>query len=371
MEADSVVVSHMSGVGHATLEILRALDRRCETDNSLTVTAVVPFGNKERILQYGFQHIRVKSLVPGGKVLNYLLVRTPLPLPIDLLIGSGVYIFPNYKNWFVPFSVSLTFVHDLAFKAVPETVNAKNVQYLEKNMKRWLKRTSRVASISSFSLEELTRYYPDYTAKASLVPLGVDPLVLRKQPAEVVQKTREQYELPQEYFLVMGNIEPRKNIDRLLDAYRLYADNQTQPLALVIIGGGGWKNTKTLETIKQMQDEGYAVYRPVQHVADADRPALYTGACAFVHVAFYEGFGLPPLEAQSCGTPVIAADIAPLREFLDPANTTFVDPLNVQAIAEALGRSLAKQTQPIRTEFTWDRTVERCLSVITEAGKKK
>ncbi|MGB4759530.1 MAG: glycosyltransferase family 1 protein [Candidatus Saccharimonadales bacterium] len=370
VEADSVVAPRMSGVGHTTLEILRALDKCCATDSSLSVVAVVPFGSKQKINQYGFRHIRIKSLIPGGRLLNYLLARTSFPLPVDLLVGRGVYVFPNYKNWFVPFSFSVTFVHDLAFRALPGTVNAKNAQYLKKNMNRWLQRTSLVATVSAFSQKELARYYPKSAAKVRLVPNGVDPGVLSPQTAEVVQESIVRYKLPQEYFLVIGNIEPRKNIDRLLEAYRLYADSQADATPLVIAGAGGWKNEKTLETMKQMQSEGYGIYSPRQHVADADRPALYSGARAFVHVALYEGFGLPPLEAQSCGSPVIAAAIAPLKEFLNEHNTVFVDPLDVRAIAEALRHPPTRQAKLAQTEFTWDRTA-KCLLDIAKIGGGK
>ena len=116
-----------------------------------------------------------------------------------------------------------------------------------------------------------------------------------------------------------------------------------------------------------MQDEGYAVFRPDRYVKDEDLPALYSGARANVHVAIHEGFGLPPVQAQACGTPVIASNLPVFHEILDPSITTYVPPARPQDIAGAMVRSLpwspGRRATP-KHQLTWDNTVRELTKFI-------
>lgn len=368
-EADSITQPRISGIGHTCLEILRAFDELAENDKSFTVTAIVPFGKKRYVEKYGFKNIKVRSLWPGGRGLNYLLARTSLTIPMDLWFGRGFYVFPNYKNWFVPFSQSLTFIHDINFKLNPDTLNQKNRRYLEANINRWLKRTSKVACISKSAAKEFFRYFPEYKNKTGVVYLGINSKMYHPQTKADVSAVCKKYKLPQDYFLFVGNIEPRKNLLVLLDAYKAYSDQTKSPKALILIGGDGWNNQAIRDKIHQLQDSGYAVYNPREYVPDEDLPALYSGATALVHIALNEGFGLSAVQAQACGTPVIASDLPVFHELLAAEHTSFVAPASVDDVTNTLLKH-TKSHYAGYAPFIWQRTISE-LQLLIKSERQK
>lgn len=366
IEADSIASERMSGIGHATLEMVRQLDSFIEgTSHQLII--IVPFGRKKFLAGYNLKNASIRQLPPGYRYVNYALTRTSLPFAADLLYGRGVYIFPNYKNWYVPFSTSLTFVHDIAFKLFPETVHPKNLTYLNDNFDRWMARTDKIATISNQSKSEIRQEFPYLKDKVETVHLGVDKSEYMPMSYDDIKPVLDKYGLKDDYFITVGNIEPRKNINTLLGSYKAYSDSVSSPAQLVLVGGDGWKNEDTLRRINTMQEQGYAVFRPDRYVQDDDLPALYSGARANIHVAIHEGFGLPPVQAQACGTPVIASNLPVFREILDPSITTYVSPAKPQDIANAMACSLPwtvdRRTTP-KDQLTWANTVRELIRFI-------
>ena len=369
IEADSIVADHISGIGHATLEVIRGFDKwigehpgeRCK------LTIIVPFGKKPQLAKYHFRHVHVRSLPPGYKYWNYAFTRTSLPIPVDLWFGRGTYLFLNYKTWFVPFSHAVMYVQDLGFKILPETLHPKNLPYMQVNFDRWLKRADAIATTSQQSADEFVKAFPRYKNRHITIPLGVDPQEFYPRTAAEIEKARTKYKFPADFFLYISNIEPRKNIDRLLDAYQKYSDQTKKPAALILVGGDGWKNEQTLQKIHDLQKAGYGVIRPNKHVQDADLPALYSGARALIAVPLHEGFGLSPLQAQACGTPVIVSDIPVFRENLLSVKATYVPFDDVAAIAYALTKAeaepISNRKQP-EISLTWNNTVEKLVAMI-------
>lgn len=367
VEADSIAYGRMSGIGHTTLEILREFDDRMATDKALQVTAIIPRHTSQIVRKYNLKNVKLREIPISQKYINYLLTRTSLPIPIDLWFGKGVYIFPNYKTWYTPFSQSITFMHDVAFKLFPKTVNPKNLVYLEANFTRWLKRATIVATITQASAQEIQTFFPGISDKLQVVPLGVNTTQYYPQPAAKVNAVRNKYRIPAEYFLFVGNIEPRKNIYSLLCAYEGYANGRTKASSLVLVGGDGWQNQNILEKIKAMQASGLSVIRPEEYVDDEDLPALYSGSLSIIQWSLHEGFGLPPLQAQACGAPVIASNIASLKEILDASNTTFLEPSDIKGMSEALSKavkvSAKNSVNKMSFKYTWTKTVSHLLSI--------
>lgn len=361
IEADSIAVWRMSGIGHATLEIAREFDTRIQSGENIEVTLIVPYNTKKIIETYNFKQLKVRSLPRGQRYINYVLTRTSVPVPMDLFYGRGTYIFPNYKTWYTPFSRSIVFVHDIVFKIYPETVNPKNLTYLQTNFERWMRRATVVANISKATFNEFKTNFPQYHQKAEVVPLGVNTNVYRPLLQKDRDRILKKYHLPASYFLYVGNLEPRKNIGTLLRAYQAYADSAKEAIPLVLVSGGGWKNEVLLKQMDDLVAAGYAIVRPNGYVGDEDLPGIYGAAKALVHVAIHEGFGLPPLQAIACGTAVIASNIPPIKEVLG-ANAQYVDPLNVTEISNAM---LHPKNKPQKSELqlTWRNTVAKLLSL--------
>ena len=373
IEADAIVADKMSGIGHATLEMIRSISMQLkDTQDKLII--IIPFGTKKNLLKHELESVTVRQLPPFYKYVNYALTRTSLPIPMDLLYGRGTYIFPNYKNWYVPFSRSITFVHDVAFKILPDTTNPKNLAYLNANFARWLKRTNTIVAISNASKHEIATYFPKYANKIERIYLGIDENTFYKQKQDKVCAVLKKYNIQPNYFVYVGNIEPRKNLVTLLDAYREYIDTTKDNAQLVIIGGDGWNNGEIVGHIQKLIAKGYNINRPSQYVEDDALPAIYSGCRALVHIALHEGFGLSPVQAQACGAPVVASNLAVFRETLDDAKLfTVQDPSNVHEVAEAMKRAGAAghNRRPYKTQLTWSNTARRLLSLVNAARSKR
>jgi glycosyltransferase involved in cell wall biosynthesis len=168
--------------------------------------------------------------------------------------------------------------------------------------------------------------------------------------------------------MFLSNVEPRKNIDRLLAAYEAAVADQS--VSLLIVGADGWLNTATAATIERLRARGYEIIWPDAYVPDADLPALLSGAQALVHPALYEGFGISPLQAMACGTNVIVSNTTSLPEVAGKAGI-YVDPLNTESITLTIQKTLAaKGLQPKKkiltqtTKFSWQKAAAELHDII-------
>lgn len=175
------------------------------------------------------------------------------------------------------------------------------------------------------------------------------------------------------YILFVGNVEPRKNLIRLLDGFEMLKSETDLPHELRLVGGAGWNNGSLRAKLRAMNHR--EAVRFLGYVPAEDLPALYANAAVFVFPSVYEGFGVPPLEAMCCGTPVVASDIAAHREVLADA-ARLVDPLGPRAIAEGirsvlsdpdLAAALRRKGSERVKRFTWAQTARGTLKVYRKA----
>jgi len=213
------------------------------------------------------------------------------------------------------------------------------------------RKARRILAISDSSQRELVHYMRVPERKLTTVHLGID--VDRFRP--VAAQEREQY------ILWVGRSYPRKNLERLLEAYALLPQGVRQRHRLLLLGVPGWSHTRLRRHVRELDLDRDIDW--LGRVADADLPGWYQRARLFVFPSLHEAFGLPVLEALSCGTPVLAGDIPALRETAGHA-ATFVDPRSAEAIAHELERLLGDDgvlrdsaaRGPARArEFGWDR----------------
>jgi glycosyltransferase involved in cell wall biosynthesis len=184
----------------------------------------------------------------------------------------------------------------------------------------------------------------------------------------LLEKVRKRYNLPPRFILGLGTLQPRKNFTRLIEAYSLLVTRHPS-LRLVIAGGKGWLYEEIFATVERLGLADKVVFPGF--VADGDLPALYNLADLFVFPSLYEGFGLPPLEALACGTPVITSDASSLPEVVGEAGP-MVEATDVEALAEAMKRVLeddALQERMIAQgleqarKFTWKKAAAKLLSL--------
>lgn len=210
----------------------------------------------------------------------------------------------------------------------------------------------------------LTRVHPQ---RISVVPPGVEPrfhLIADAQEAEAV---RARLELPPRYFLFVSTLEPRKGVDTLLSAFALVA-NQV-PEHLVIVGKRGWYYQPLYAQVRRA-GLGARVHF-ADYIPDADLPALYYLATAFVFPSRYEGFGLTPLEAMACGAPVIASNTSSLPEVVGEAGILLA-PNDVMGFARAMLATASSDAERFRLRalgieraqaFSWEQAAEQMLQI--------
>lgn len=226
-------------------------------------------------------------------------------------------------------------VHDLAVLHVPETLSLKVRWSLLPFLGHSIERADAVVAISDSTAREILHAWPQAAGRVVTIPNGVDPGFV-PAAAEAIAATRSRLGAPGGYLLYAGTLEPRKNLDLLLDAW-LELGRGGEPLPpLLLAGPYGWKSRALERRIAELEPLG------VRRLGRLERPDLVAAiqaATLFVFPSFYEGFGLPAAEAMACGVPVVAADRSSLPEVVGDAGL-LIDPEDPLQLADALARLL-------------------------------
>lgn len=263
-------------------------------------------------------------------------------------------------------------VYDLSFVRYPEAFRAANRAYLRLFTYLTCRRAAGILAISQAARADLIRLWRLPAERIAVAYPGVDPR-FRPLPVEEVAAFRARRGLPERFILYVGTLEPRKNLGVLLEAVA----RLSPPVPLVLVGGRGWKPT-FLPRLQALEREGRA--RWIGFVPDAELPLWYNAATLFAYPSRYEGFGMPPLEAMACGTPVIAARASSLPEVVGEAGM-LVDPDDEEGWAEGI-RALLRDTalrEALRARglararrFTWEATaaatVDLYNKIVQRAG---
>ncbi|NEX64481.1 glycosyltransferase family 4 protein [Noviherbaspirillum galbum] len=221
-------------------------------------------------------------------------------------------------------------VHDISWVRYPQTHPAARVREMNRIMPGVVRDAAHIVVDSEFVRREVMEHYGVPEDRISTVLLGVAP-EFRPIGMDAARPVLSGFNLRHgEYLLAVGTLEPRKNLASVLAAYSRLPGALRARFPLVVTGMNGWGMESLSASLRQMVDRGEV--RLTGYVPQANLPALYSGARAFVYPSLYEGFGLPPLEAMACGTPVIASNRASLPEVVGDAGI-LVEPLDDVAIA--------------------------------------
>ena len=293
--------------------------------------------------------------------LTILWQRLRLPLRAELLAGRFDIL--HAPDFVLPPTGARTLltVHDLTFLVHPECAEAGLRRYLARAVPHALRRANMVLVDSQATAHDLARLLGVTGPRVRLLYPGVDTR-FRPLPVAETERVRTKLGLPARFVLFVGTLEPRKNLPRLMAGFaRATIDAD---IALVIAGRRGWLEEEIFATVAQLGIAHRVHF--LDFVADADLPALYNLAQAFVYPSLYEGFGFPVLEAMACGTPVVTAAVASLPEVAGDA-AILVDPLSEAAIALGIERVLSA-TEPLHgaglaqaRRFSWERAASTLL----------
>ncbi len=324
---------HFTGVENYAMTIYQELLK------TLDVTLLKP-KSQNKILQHLWEHI----------VLPYRARE------YDLLF-SPANIAPIWKPKKVKLVVTL---HDSAFITYPKSVSKFFYYYYKYTIPRVLKIADRVITISEFSKTEIIKNYPFVKDKIKVVYNGID--------TEKFYQSKNQDK--EKYLLFVGSLNPRKNIINLIKAFEKIVSKEEIKLKIVGKFSDIYSLSKDEQEVLQIAKKNNRIIF-LENVEDKQLVKLYQNALVFVFPSIYEGFGLPPLEAMACGTPVIASNIASLVEVCGDS-ALYIEPFNIDDIAnkiDLLLEDINLQNQLIKNgfkrveKFTWEKSAKEHLKV--------
>jgi glycosyltransferase involved in cell wall biosynthesis len=375
-ESQLLMEEEKTGIGWVADGILRELRRQNPED--LYQLNYFKLRNREggrpasmeEYVQLGFQD--VCAFFSFG---FYKMIWNICPIPYSWFFGKDTDI-TLFFNYYIPPGVKgkrVTIFHDMAYQVFPETVRARTKMMLDANMKKACRRADAILTVSEFSKSEIIKYLDVNPEKITVMPLGIRKERFHSGYTEAqIKIVKEKYRLPSEYLLYLGTLEPRKNIERLVEAYGLLKKENQQIPPLILVGRKGWMYETIFSKIQELNLEdsvwstGYA--------ENDDVPILLSGAMAFLFPSIYEGFGMPPLEAMACGTPVLTSNVSSLPEVAGEC-AVLVDPFSVESIRDgmkrlvedsALRKELSQKGLKRAEQFTWSRTAGIISKVFRE-----
>ncbi len=319
-----------------------------------------------------WSNFKVRSTLPHTP-----LIRIPLTLSAELRKHPVDVLHVQFTAPpFCPCPVVVS-IHDLSFEHLPQTFNRRSRTQLRLTVRHSARRAARILSLSEHTRRDIVETYGIDEKRIKAIPLAAAEHFAPVTDTRELQRVRHNYGINGDYILTVGSIQPRKNLARLIKAYALLrGDGSKDKLPkLVLVGKPAWLYDETFRTLDETGVKDAVIL--TGYVPETDLPALYSGATCFIYPSFFEGFGLPPLEAMKCGAPVIVGNRTSLPEVVGDAALA-VDPFDVDAIAggikqvinnPSLRRELSLKGQERARAFNWRETARQTLAVYKEVAR--
>ena len=319
-------------------------------------------------------NFNVKRTVPHTP-----LVRIPVTLSAELRRNPVDVLHVQYTAPpLAPCSVVAT-IHDLSFEHLPETFNRRSRAQLRLTVRRTARKAAQILTLSEFSRRDIVDTYRIAPDRVSVTPAAAPSHFKPIEDETELRKIREIYGIERDYILSVSSIQPRKNLIRLIEAYSCLRGLRPEGKLpqLILVGKRGWLDNETFRAAQRHSANNDIAF--TGYVAEKDLPALYSGATCFVYPSFFEGFGLPVLEAMQCGAPVIAGNRTSIPEVVGKAGLLF-DPFDTNSLVQALTRVLddseyraALRIQGLERarEFDWKQTARMTLQAYQKAVVSK
>lgn len=370
----AAAVNQVAGIGRYTRCLVSAL-AEVDRDNEY----VLFYGRRReqpKLPLAETPNFRGKMLPLSDWALTVLWHRLGVPVPLDVLTGrlhllhSPDFVLPPLWR-----GAAVLTVHDLSFILFPECADSRLRAYLTKAVPLSVARADLVLVDSENTKNDVICLLDAAPERVEVLYLGVEdhfrPVADEARRAAV----RAKYGLEGPFLLTVGLIEPRKNLTRLLEAYRdLRMRRRGWECRLVIAGPKGWLYEEVFRKVGELKLQDSITF--LGFVAEEDLPVLYSLADLFVYPSLYEGFGLPPLEAMACGVPVVCSNAAALPEVVGDAAVTF-PPTDTQALSaaveevldrEALRRTLVERGLKRAGQFSWRAAAQRLVELYRSLG---
>ena len=266
-------------------------------------------------------------------------------------------------------------IYDLISLKFPNFFEKKLIKHFNYYFKSVIPKSDVIITISNSTKEDILEYFNIPENKVEVVVPGFDNELYRQiQDKNMIDKVKAKYGIDKKYILFVGTLEPRKNLVKLIKAFSILPEYLKSDYLLVICGRKGWFFEEIFETVKELKLEEKVVF--TGYIPDEDIPLLMNGAEIFVYPSLYEGFGLPPLEAMACGTPVISSKVSSLPEVIGDAGI-LINPNDVEELSNAILRvlinnelraQLSEKGLKQASKFSWKRTTSKIVEVYNKVG---
>ncbi len=347
------------------------------------VKKLISIDRENRYLLFGLS-LRQKSILISFfeelKILNNTIETKIIPLPQRLgnFIWNNLHIYKlenmigdfdlyHSSDWieFPTRSKKVTTIHDLIILKHPYLSHPDIVKTQKRKLNWVAKETDLILADSLSTKADIEKYLKVKTGKIEVVNPGIDK-IYQPQSTEAVNWIRHKYQIPGEYILMVGTLEPRKNLELVITAFERFLNHslissRRKPIEMVVAGKYGWGEKPAAN--KNIKLLGY--------VDKKELPSLYSGAKVLIYPSLYEGFGLPVLEAMACGCPVISSNQGSLKEIVNEAallvdtqtGEDITNKLTQIFIDEDLRKALIEKGLNNVRKFDWDRSAEKIISL--------
>lgn len=376
----TAVLHERTGVGQYTVKLLDAL---LKIDKENSYVPYVLYSLTNYLLHPG---LRKKVQPPHGGNLEFVSVPVPfqmlryLKVPglrgmmkeymlggLDAdIIHSNTFCVPRMRDEKKKVVVT---VYDLSVLTNPECHKKLNILHCTNGIREAVEYADRIIAISEHTKRDIMKHFDAPEDLIAVTHLAAGPEYHEVRDKAVLSSSKARYGLPEEYILFVGSLEPRKNIKGLLKAYSVIPARMRKAYPLVIAGAKGWLNSDIPPLLSSLAIKESVIF--TGYIDSADISAVYSGASLFVYPSLYEGFGLPILEAMSCGVPVVTSNTSSMPEVAGDA-ALLVDPLNAEELAfgietvlgkESLRAEMRKKGLVRASSFSWERCAKETIEV--------
>jgi glycosyltransferase involved in cell wall biosynthesis len=365
------VGAQLAGNETYAINLIEAL-AEVDTDNSYTLYVT----RREAMDRFSgrWPNFSVSRTLPHTPI-----VRIPLTLSAELRRNPVDVLHVQFTAPpFVPCPLIVS-IHDLSFEHLPQTFKRRSRMQLRLTVRRSARRAARILSLSESGRQDIIETYGIPPERVTTIPLAAPAHFVPVTDENELQRVRDTYGITGDYILSVGSIQPRKNLARLVAAYARLRDERSgvKLPKLVLVGKKAWLYGETLRAIEQSGAGNQILV--TDYVSATDLPALYSGALCFVYPSYFEGFGLPPLEAMKCGSPVMVGNRTSLPEVVGDA-ALLVNPFDEADILSALKSLIDNSNLRDRlrvkglkraNQFSWHDTARRTLEVYKQVAHAK
>lgn len=361
------LLTPMTGVGRYTYNLFAEIAKRDDCD--LDYTYGLPLGENLVIPAKHYRRVShaIKKVIPYASTIRRWAQKSVL----ESKLKGGKYDLYHEPN-FLPLSFSvpvITTIHDLSIIKYPDYHPADRVKLFEKHLHRAIEQSEYLITDSEFVKSEMVDVFGVNEEKVVTTLLGVEEDFYPRTKA-LLLPLLEKYKLKyKSFFLIVSTLEPRKNFKLAIEAYIRLDTKIKEQYPLVIVGMGGWEVSQFAQDFEKLRRQGYL--RLLGYVANEELPMLYSAAKIFIYPSVYEGFGLPPLEAMACGTPVITSNVSSLPEVVDDAGI-MVSPHDDVGLYEKIMQlledsvlldDLSQKSIERAKLFTWEKCARQTVDV--------